>query len=486
MRRLVLLVIAVGAFLAPTTAVAAPLVYFSVDASVYVAPADGSASATLITTLPAPASIRAVVLDPASDRLFVNDVYGFRLFSAQLTPGSTPTAISEPSSLLINPSGLSIDTTTGTLFWSTEGTGLTGVLAQSPIVGGGAEIATPGFGSKRPWGLAYAAESGRLWWTQYATPSSAIRWVQADGSAAGTLDTSGASVNNPIAIALSRTRHRVYWSNSYNISSAAVAGGAGQDLIAADFPRGMAIDDAAGLMYWVESDAGAVGLHSADLDGGTDRVVTPPGLSSSGSYGGLALLLPPVAVSSPAIVGSPSVGGTLSCLAEAWASDVPESFAFRAVASSSVGWLRDGVIIPGATLPTYTPLVGGSYACQVTARNAAGSTASTSDAVAVPVTPTSSSTRVASLKAQWFIRGGSVRSTFTAPSGANRFGITARGGSASRRSVGGRCRDHATGRFRVATCTVALGAGRWSVTITASKGTTVVARSVRTVIVRRG
>ena len=196
----------------------------------------------------------------------------------------------------------------------------------------------------------------------------------------------------------------------------------------------------------------------------------------------MSLLLPPVATSVPAISGSASVGQTLSCAAMTVAADSPESFAFRAASTTSLQWLRDGVVIDGATQPDYLAGVPGSYQCRSQAANAAGTTISMSDAVVIAPRKKAVE-RIASLTAQWTVRGPSVSTTFRPPATATRFTITAKKSKARGSSAHGRCRAKGEGRKRSVTCTLRLAKGRWSVTTAALKGKTTMASSTRVVTI---
>lgn len=84
----------------------------------------------------------------------------------------------------------------------------------------------------------------------------------------------------------------------------------------------------------------------------------------------------PLLTTAPAITGTLSVGGVLTCSTGTWSAVPTATYAFA--------WLRDGVKIVGATSATYTLLVadqGALLACIVVATNRAGA----ATAVAAPV-----------------------------------------------------------------------------------------------------
>ena len=206
----------------------------------------------------------------------------------------------------------------------------------------------------------------------------------------------------------------------------------------------------------------------------------------------LALLWAPVQATAPAVTGTATVGDTLTCSAATWVGDAPESFAFRAPATTTVQWARDGLSIPGATDGTYRVSEAGRYTCLTIATNAAGSTTATSDGIAVaaptpatPGTPSGSGdTAVGRLSARWTLRGRTVTTTFRVPAGANRFAISATRRGSRGAPAKGRCRLGGTARARAVTCSLRLANGSWTATVTASRGSTPVSRTSRTITVR--
>ena len=91
----------------------------------------------------------------------------------------------------------------------------------------------------------------------------------------------------------------------------------------------------------------------------------------------LSLLKPPVNTAAPVASGTATVGNTLSVTNGTWL-NTPTSYTYQ--------WKRDTVAIESATNATYVLVeddAGTSITCTVTAINAAGSTAATSNALAI-------------------------------------------------------------------------------------------------------
>jgi hypothetical protein len=105
--------------------------------------------------------------------------------------------------------------------------------------------------------------------------------------------------------------------------------------------------------------------------------------------GFLALLRSPEAAGAPVLSGGPTTGSTLTCSQGAWAADLLGAFLYRAPASFTYSWSLKGTPISGASSDTIVASSPGDYACRVTAKNQAGSTAqsSTPFTVAAPTPP---------------------------------------------------------------------------------------------------
>ncbi len=107
--------------------------------------------------------------------------------------------------------------------------------------------------------------------------------------------------------------------------------------------------------------------------------VTAPG-TTAGINGSLIEIFAtkPTNSAAPALTGTAAVGSVLSCSQGTWTNN-PTSLTYR--------WLRNGSAIAGQSANTYTVQsadLGTGIACEVTATNGAGSTAATSNTVAIP------------------------------------------------------------------------------------------------------
>lgn len=75
----------------------------------------------------------------------------------------------------------------------------------------------------------------------------------------------------------------------------------------------------------------------------------------------------------PKIAGPYNFGQTLVCGTGSWASNLPGASFYQAPQTYAYQWLRNGLAIAGAQSASYLPTTEGSYSCNVTASNAAGS-----------------------------------------------------------------------------------------------------------------
>jgi DNA-binding beta-propeller fold protein YncE len=396
--------------------------------------------------------------------------------------------------------GLGIDSAAGKIY--TLGGNGTDVLSANLDGTGPAPLDTTGAPVGETDWLAVDPGAGRAYWTDEKTD--AISFANLRGGGGGALDTTGVAVRETEAIAVHPAGGKVYWINDEAIAFASLGGGGGGTLNIVNGPgpfgRGLAIDESSNTIYWV--DGFAETIEFASLNGGMSRVLDtgaapfddPVGLAidpdagriywanendsigfaklKGGGGGQLAitganvdapvtpaLLKTPVAAKPAQVAGRTRAGSTLSC-ESAWAPDLSESFLYRAPQTVTYLWLRDGRPIAGATVQTVTARQAGSYACQATGANAAGSASSTSAPLAVNAalklgkvrfnrnTGTATLTVAAFGTGQLKLSGVGVKARSTKARAKARLGIRPNGRVKKRLEATGRARVKATVSFR--------------------------------------
>jgi DNA-binding beta-propeller fold protein YncE len=338
-----------------------------------------------------------------------------------------------------HPLGVAIDAATGRIYWTNFGSGTnycTGALNGGDTISfsnldgtsGGGNLNTTGATVNGPDGLAIDPGAGRLYWAN--DHANSISYANLDGSGGHDLNTAGATVNCPAGIAVDPSTHRVYWTNftGNSISYANLDGSGGGDLPIASAtvsgPYGLAIDSATGKLFWANNAGNTIGY--SNLDGSAGDLLDTPGaplnapwgvaidpaagliywannLGNSIAYAALdesgggvlnsfgapvdhpkypTLLEGPSGAGAPVVGGASTTGSRLWCSPGAWNPDLPESFLYRAPQRLAYSWSKDGGPIAGSSnsIVAGSP---GSYVCDVTASNYAGSATQSSAAVTV-------------------------------------------------------------------------------------------------------
>jgi hypothetical protein len=213
-----------------------------------------------------------------------------------------------------------------------------------------------------------------------------ISFANLTGGGGGDLNTAGATTEEPSGVAIDAAAGKIYWGNyeGNKISFANLNGTGGGDLNTAgatlERPFGVSIDPAAGRIYWADEEIGKISYANLNGSGGAD-------LDTSGATvihpGFPTLLEAPSPMAPPKASGGSKPGSALTCTPGTWAPDLIESFLYRAPQSASLQWLKDGQPIAGATSTTLKAGAVGNYTCQSTATNHAGSTSQTSTPVGI-------------------------------------------------------------------------------------------------------
>lgn len=349
----------------------------------------GGAATTLLEGEQGPGSI---ALNPAAGRIYWADATTGQIRVGNLVGGgAAQTLYTEPEGA--KPVGIAINAAAGKLYWTDEANG---EIRSGSITGEGAAqtLFTEPEGAK-PVGIAINAAAGKLYWTDEGNGE-----IRAGGLAgAGTPETlrtepSGAK---PSGIAIVASKSELYWTDSG--SDEIRAGGLGHGAAKTVYkepegsaPRGIAVNTATGQLYWADSGSGTSG--SGTSGPGTIRIGYLAGSGAPGTLfegesgpGFPVLLLSPSGNGIPSISGQRRVGQTLTCGNGKWAANLPGSGFYEAPQSFAYQWLLNGSPISGATAATLATASAGSYVCEVTATNAAGSATQTSLRASVSASP---------------------------------------------------------------------------------------------------
>lgn len=286
--------------------------------------------------------------------------------------------------------GLAIDQAAHRLYYEDSGTHTFSYIGIKQVEGEDVDVAghQPALG-----GMAIDDQAGRIYWSN----SSEIAYSDLNGSNPHTIVTNlTAHLDNPVAVAVDTSTQRIYWANYVDstIGWASLDGKQQGVLdtsgVSIDEPQGIALDPDTNRLYWTNSGLDSISWEATDGSvGGT--------LDTDGSVvylpDALALLYPPTASGAATVTGGTALHATLNCAAQ-WAADRTEAQLYRAPQSVTTRWLRSGTPIAGATTSTYQPTSAGSYSCQQTASNDAGSAISTSASHAVDSAPTTGRVKV--------------------------------------------------------------------------------------------
>jgi len=356
---------------------------------------DGSGGGNLTTTGANPEAPWGVTIDAAAGEIYWvnNDNNNGQTDGVSFAnlDGSGGGTLSTPGVTGANPEGVAADPAAGKIYWANP---TTGTIAYANLSGSGGGTLNIGSATvDTPDGVAIDPAEGRIYWTNQQGPT-AVSFANLDGSGGGNLNTTGATASSPEGVAIDTATGKLYWANNGSktvpVSFANLDGSGGGNLtVTGATPNGafgVAIDPVAGRIYWVNEESDALPISFANLDGSGGGNLTTTGATPS-LPGWPSLLEPPSGTGAPVISGGSTASSTLSCSEGAWAPDLVESFLYRAPRSFSYSWSLNGTPIGGATSSTITGSSAGSYACQVTATNQAGSATQGSAAFTVSPPP---------------------------------------------------------------------------------------------------
>jgi low-density lipoprotein receptor class B len=312
--------------------------------------------------------------------------------------------------------GIALDPLHGKVYWTDTNAS---VIWSANMNGSGAQIVLDDFGAE-PLGIALDVAGGKMYWTD----SAGVKRAALNGSGAellnkgpargfialdlaaqraywadwpsGTIKTASISPEAPVTnlitkqlapfgVALDPHGGKIYWlqlnlnrkkGEKEVIRRANVDGSEAQTLLerpGAGFEGGLAIDPAAGKLYWSEAESHDIAV--ASLDGSHAQALFGTGADSPV---GLAIETSnprPVNTAAPRIEGTAAVGRPLSCDPGAWTGTGPLSFAYQ------WGILGASAIEGGPAFVAPTEDANSLLECVVTATDNVQSSTATSAAV---------------------------------------------------------------------------------------------------------
>jgi hypothetical protein len=323
-----------------------------------------------------------LAIDTAAGRVYWISAADEQIYYASLTGGGTG-KLNRTGASAGFPIGLAIDPVAGRVYWANSDANK---ISYAKLDGsGGGDLDTTGATVAAPTGV--AVEDGMIYWTNESGPSRVSFARLLPGSGGGDLNTAGSTSTEANGLSIDLAGGRVYWADyeGGKISYAALNGSGGGDLgisgAALDHPWGLAIDPLAGRIYWADEKINM--FASAPLAGGTGAFLDVTGATVDKPAFPVLLKAPSPRAAGVARSGAPKPGAFLSCLEATWEPDRPGAFLFQAPQTVATQWLKDGQPIAGETGPRLTATAVGSYSCQSTATNFAGSATQTS--IAIPV-----------------------------------------------------------------------------------------------------
>jgi DNA-binding beta-propeller fold protein YncE len=368
-----------GFALVTATARAADRVFWTDEGlkSVSSANLDGSgAGANLATTgATAPSEPSGTTVDIAAGKIFWVDQFSNKVSFANLD-GSGGGDLNTTGATVNAPEGVAFDPATGKVYWANEH-GAAPISFANVDGSGGGDLNVTGATPSEPSGLAIDVSAGKVYWANFGNNTISFANLNNSGGG-GQLNLTGATANGPAGVAIDPVAGKLYWTNFNNstISFAALDGSGGGGQLSSGSatiknPWGLAIDRAAGRLYWANFTGGGISFTS--LVGGTagDLSVAPLAPTESDFP---SLLKAPTNTAPPTVSGGSTPGSQLSCSQGSWAPDQLGSYVYQSARSFAFSWTLNGAPVPGASSSSITASSPGSYVCQVTAVNQAGST----------------------------------------------------------------------------------------------------------------
>jgi hypothetical protein len=354
-------------------------------------------------------------IDTANGRIYVSQKATDRIIWFGFD-GLTSGVVNTAPGTVVNPTNLSIDPRTQTLYWANDASpGSIGFAFVNES--GGGILAQPG------WTLAHVDKPTRIavdtlhnrvyWWNE---GSNEFSWVSMNGLMGENLSTPGLSLATAgmmggMAIEPYSTPEELYFVNNEVGEHGGIfhtdplLGGEPEEIQGAFAksgsntrePTGLAFDGTDNTFYWANHGVD----EQPELTIGTASIFGHPGTLRTFPVAPIHSPMFAAILKVPTIETAPQLSVsdvTLGCTLGEWEGDHPGASVYAAPTSYGYQWVKSSTPIPGATGSSYTATESGSYSCQVTAANAAGESIgkSRSTTLTFPAKPKSTSTTTTS------------------------------------------------------------------------------------------
>jgi hypothetical protein len=204
----------------------------SSDNTIHYANLDGSGGGGALTTTGATVDqVRGMVLDHAAGKIYWANENGQKISFANLD-GSGGGDLDTTGATVSAPAGVAIDESTGRIYWANDGSVAHPIsYANVDGSGSGADLDTTGASSSTATGPTIDAVDGKVYWANKTNGT--ISFANLDGSGGGgDLDVTGATINGAYGTAMDSAAGQIYWPNydDTTISVAGLDGSGGSDL----------------------------------------------------------------------------------------------------------------------------------------------------------------------------------------------------------------------------------------------------------------
>jgi hypothetical protein len=342
----------------------------------------GNLSGTMGAT--APNDPNGLAFDPAAGRVYWASNNGQKISYANIDGSGAGGDLNTTGASVVGPRGLAIDPAAGRIYWAAAFGASPGIYYANLDNSGGGQIPTGTATVSTPSGVAIDKAANRIYWANAnTTTGNKISYANLDGSGGGgDLPTGSATVGAPVDVAVDPAGGKILWANSVIVSDgqkiafANLDGSGGANLNTTGScttcapPTGVALDPGANRVYWTNAFTEPISFANLDNSGGGGDLNDTGATNNGPTYP--AVLRTPVPSGPPAVSGGSVTGSTLSCSQGAWAPNLPGAHLYRVPRTFAFQWTLNGSDIGGATSNTHTASTAGTYACKVSATNAAG------------------------------------------------------------------------------------------------------------------